>query len=150
MTWGTRCFITETALFRTLQSQSCNRCTSICITESSPTGAISSATSSTAYLWHVCDMTHSCLWHDSFIRVTWPVHMCDTHMTHLCVWHESFICVTWLIYGCDMTPSYVWHDSFMGVTWGLHMCDATYVYMIWLRWVMSHIWTNESCLIYVW
>jgi len=27
------------------------------------------------------------------------------------VWHDSFICVTWLIHMCDMTHSYVWHDS---------------------------------------
>ena len=29
---------------------------------------------------HVCDMTHSYVWHDSFICVTWLTHMCD--MTH--------------------------------------------------------------------
>jgi len=37
------------------------------------------------------------------------------------VWHDSFICVTWLIHMCDMTPSYVWHDSFICVTWLLHI-----------------------------
>jgi len=36
--------------------------------------------------------------------------LCD--MTHSYVWHDSFICVTWLIHTCNMTPSYVWHDSF--------------------------------------
>ena len=55
-------------------------------------------------------MTHSFVWHDSFICVTWLIHMCD--MTHSYVWHDSFICVTWLIHMCDMTHSYVWHDSF--------------------------------------
>jgi len=34
------------------------------------------------------------------------------------VWHDSFICVTWLIHMCDMTHSYVWHDSFIRVTYG--------------------------------
>jgi len=58
--------------------------------------------------------------HDSFIRVTWRIHMCD--MTHTHVWPESFgretwlvasqhcACATWLIHTCDMTYSYVWHD----------------------------------------
>jgi len=32
-----------------------------------------------------------------------PIDMCD--MTHSCVWHGSFICVTWLIHMCDMTHS---------------------------------------------
>jgi len=55
---------------------------------------------------HMCDMTHSYVWHDSFTCVTWLIHMCD--MTHLHVWHDSFICVTWLIHMCDMTHSYGW------------------------------------------
>jgi len=29
------------------------------------------------------------------------------------VWHDSFLHVTWLIHMCDMTHSYVWHDSFI-------------------------------------
>jgi len=41
-------------------------------------------------------------------------------MTHSYVWHDSFICVTWLIHMCDMTHSYVWHDSFICVTWLIH------------------------------
>jgi len=36
------------------------------------------------WLMHVCDMTHSCVWHDSFMCVTWLIHVCD--MTHSCVW----------------------------------------------------------------
>jgi len=83
---------------------------------------------------HICDMTHSYVWHDAFICVTWLMHMCD--MTHAYLWHESFICVTWRIHMCDMTHSYVWqviwrntfmcvvrecesHDSFICAT---HMC----------------------------
>jgi len=38
-------------------------------------------------------------------------------MTHSYVWHDSFICVTWLIHMCDVTHSYVWHDSFTYVTY---------------------------------
>jgi len=58
----------------------------------------------------MCDMTHSYVWHDSFLCVTWLIPMCD--MTHSYVWHDSLICVSWLINMWDMTHSYVWHDSF--------------------------------------
>jgi len=86
------------------------------------------------------DMTHSNIWrdpficvtwhtpqggrHDSFIPVTWLIHMCD--MTHSYVWHDSFTCVTWLIHVRDMTQSYVRYDSFICVTWLIHMCDMTH------------------------
>ena len=62
-----------------------------------------------------CDMTHSHVQHDAFIRV----------MTHSYVWHDSFIYETWLIHMCDMTHSYVWHDSFTRATWRIHTCDMT-------------------------
>ena len=35
----------------------------------------------------VCDVTHSCVWRDSFMCVTWLIHVCD--VTHSCVWHTS-------------------------------------------------------------
>jgi len=34
--------------------------------------------------------------------------MCDMFASYTHVWHDSFICVTWLIHMCDMTHSYVW------------------------------------------
>jgi len=77
------------------------------------------------WLIHICDMTYSYMWHASFIYVTWLIHICD--MTHLYMWHDSFIYVTWLIHTYDMTHSYMWHDSFIYVTWlsygwSIHMC----------------------------
>jgi len=95
-------------------------------------------------------MTHSYVWHDSFIFVTWLIYKCDsnpciitgtpsfpfkraTHRIHMCdmthsyVWHDSFICVTRLIHTCDTTHSYVWHDSFICVTRLIHMQCANLI-----------------------
>jgi len=47
-------------------------------------------------------------------------------LTHSHVWHDSFICVTCLIHTCDMTHSYAWHDSFIRLTWLIHTCDMTH------------------------
>jgi len=92
-------------------------------------------------------MTHSYVWHDSFICVTWliicarrRVHMC--HITHSYVWHDSCICVNdSIIHMCDMTPSYVWHDSCVCVNDSIiHMCDMTQSYV----WHDSCICVNDS------
>ena len=120
--------------------------------------------------WLACTRgrTHSYVWYDSFICVTWLIHTC--HMAHICVtangwqqctyvtwliymcdtthsyvWHDSFIRVTWLIHTCDMTHSYVWHDSFIRVTWLIHTCDMTHSY-VWhdshalVAWLMYDSW----------
>jgi len=86
------------------------------------------------WLIHMFGMTHSYVWHDSFICVTWLVYTCDMTiricgMANLYVWHDSFICVTWLLHMFDMTHSYVWHDSFKCVTWLIHTCDMTHSYI---------------------
>jgi len=54
----------------------------------------------------------------------WCLHLCD--MTHVCVWHHSFICLTCLINVCDMIDSSVWRVSFMCVTWLIHKCDVSH------------------------
>ena len=120
-----------------------------------------SLTSNACVTWliHMCDMTHSYVWHDSFTCVnclihvwdishsiwemrkshctpftsracvTLLIHVCDT--THPYVWHDSFICVTWLIHTCDMTHSNVTYSKsrFICVTWLVHMCDVTHSYV---------------------
>ena len=94
-------------------------------------------------------MTHFYAW-NSFICVTWLIHMCDmTHLTtklchltsswliymretHSYVWHDSFIRVIWPIWqqscaALHPPTSYVWHDSFIRVTWLIHPCDMTHL-----------------------
>jgi len=97
--------------------------------------------------------SHIYAWCDSFICVTWLIHihdmtrLCATWLTHVCdvtrdshltviyLWHVSFvchgscICVMGLIHMCDGTDSYVWWDSFICVTWLIHMCDMTHSYV---------------------
>jgi len=75
------------------------------------------------------DMTHSYVWHDSFIDMTHSyvrhdAFMCD--MTHSYARHDAFICVTWLIHMCDMIHWHVQNDAFTCVTWLIHMCDMTH------------------------
>jgi len=99
-------------------------------------------------LIHLSDITHSYVWHDSFICMTrlihvwhhsiirkvrltdmiditlscvWLIHMYD--MTHSHVQHDSSVCVTWLIHMCNMTHFYVWHGSLTCVSWLIRMCD---------------------------
>jgi len=100
---------------------------------------------------HLCDMTHSSVWHDSFICVPWLIHMCamtwlDTHAS----WMRHEACVTWLRIKCVWHDSLacvqVWHDSF-----GMHTCQWVMPHRIhnvtlwvmprvtWLRWDMTHL-----------
>jgi len=101
----------------------------------------------------MCDMTHSYVWHESFMYVTRLIHMCA--MTHSYVWQDSFICVTWLIH--------VWHDSFICVTWLIHtfvtwlihMCDMTHVWHdsfmfdITYSYVLNHLFISMTWLFHV-
>ena len=84
---------------------------------------------------HICDVTYSYTWNDSFISVTWVVRTCD--MTRSYVWDDSFICVTWSIHTQDMTHSHVWHDPRTCVTSLIHMCDITHTYC---NMTHPHVW----------
>jgi len=89
--------------------------------------------------------------HDILICVTWLIHMCD--LTHSYVWHDShvwhdlFICVTWLARGCNRTDSYVWRDLLTvvtrlvhtRVTWLFHTCDMTPPY-VWHNFFLAATW----------
>ena len=109
-------------------------------------------------------MTHSYVWHDSFIFVTWNYLNFTTWLIHIWWVPRSscvFICVTWLMYTWHdffaraMIDSHakwqirMWHDSFIRdmtpsyVTWLIHMwhdsliCDMTRLYGLWLNHTMS-------------
>jgi len=51
------------------------------------------------WLFRMCDMTLSHVWHDSF---EWH-SKCHATSWMLNEWHDSFACVTWLFRMCDMT-----------------------------------------------
>ena len=53
--------------------------------------------------------------------VTWLIHVCG--MTHSYVWHDSFMCVPWLILVRGMRQSCEWHDSFVRASWLFCVCD---------------------------
>jgi len=111
----------------------------------------------------MCDMTPSYVWHDSFICVTWLIHMCVTWLIHMftwdmtqlpnikrhaTLWHDSFICVTWLLHMGDMTHSdlhesiHMWHDSihiYMNVCVCVCVCVCViYSHETWLNHLISN------------
>jgi len=73
-------------------------------------------------LAYVCDMTHSCVWHDKCICVTWLIHMFD--MTHSCEQQTSN--GDWSMCGRSYVGAhlYVWLDSFVSLTRLISMCDT--------------------------
>jgi len=87
-------------------------------------------------------MTHSNMWRDCTVWLTWLIHMVPRVYTlvvvffQLDVWHDSFVCVTWLIIMCDMTRThdvsfiYIDIDIFWSgcVTWLVRICDVTHLY----------------------
>ena len=104
-------------------------------------------------------------WHDSFMCVTWLIHMCDMNYSY--AWHDmseswycrtANVCETWRIYMCDMTHSYVRQDSFICETWPIHMWDMTHSYkwhdsFICETWLIHVTWLIPTCdttHLYVW
>jgi len=97
-----------------------------------------------SYMWHysficvtwlirICDMTHPYMWHDSSIHVPWLIHMRD--VTHSYMQHDLNICVTWLVYKCRYNHQKIKvalrlqvHDSFIYVTWHIHIYDISYMW----------------------
>ena len=103
-----------------------------------------------SYMWHrpfihMCDMTHSYVWHDGFICVAWLVRMFDTThflraMMHSCGWLDTFTRVTRLVHACPMTYSCIRTTSHVlstracsprCMTWRIHMRDMTHSHLTW-------------------
>jgi len=99
------------------------------------------------WLLHVCDMphsniyamTHSCVWHASFIHVTWLIHTCDRLSS--CKYRGAFICVTSLIHICGMTLSHKWQNSFIRVTCHVRTCGMANSYV----WPAVYVWHDVYC-----
>jgi len=112
------------------------------------------------WIINVCNMTHSCVWHDSFMCVTFLIHVCN--MTHSCVCHDSFKCVTWLLHVCAMIQHISWCDltRHICVTWLIthYICVTWLIIYVWhdsahivvrrcdMCWDMM---SNESCHTYI-
>jgi len=73
------------------------------------------------WLNHTHAMMHSCVWHDSFIRVTWFILIESQYSRALGSLSWKHASVTWLIHTCAMTQahSHVWLDVFTRVMWPL-------------------------------
>jgi len=96
---------------------------------------------------HLCDMTHSDVWHDMFTCLIRRGDMIDsyecqaTHMNESCYSHELVMFHIWIE---NVTyRSYIWTnhvlnhsdvklDKFVRVTWLIHMCH------IWVGWDTIH------------
>jgi len=62
-------------------------------------------------------ITHSCVWRDCFIFVTWFIHICD-----VVPWYSWRVWFVWVTHMRDMTHSYVRHASLIYVTWPICVC----------------------------
>jgi len=102
----------------------------------------------------------------AMISVTWPIHMCN--MTHSHVWHDSSICATWHIHMCDMTHSYLfhcdtagkegparrrvhlWHDAFICVIHSYESHDSSTCMPLWYSSKTSAAATTMSAHVRAW
>jgi len=121
----------------------------------------------------MCDVTHSYVWHDSFICVTWLIRMCDathsyicdtTHVTQTsCHTHERVTSHIKRSHGTGLNNhvthmneschTYEWVMTYQNRQ--IDVLCHTYESSDTSGWVMSHVWMshvthmNESCDTYV-
>ena len=73
------------------------------------------------YKSFVCVSWHR--FYKSFIFVTWRIHMCTAWLIHICDMTHLYVRHDTLVVMCDMTHLYLWNYLFICVTWLIHMCD---------------------------
>jgi len=105
------------------------------------------------WLIHVCDMTQSCVWHDSFICVIWFTCLCDilhggwwilVCYSFISVMHPHVRWHSWFNY----THSGVWHHArgIMNISsWLIYICGSL-IHMC----DMAHSYVWHDSFIYVW
>jgi len=93
--------------------------------------------------FYMCDMTLTCVWHDSFICVTWRIYM--RSMTHPHVWHDSSVCVMWLTSRSCQASSSVSFSCFVSLS--LCVCNHPLVCLTQVnRMYVTHpyVWHDSS------
>jgi len=95
----------------------------------------------------ICDMTPSYMRHDSFMYMTWLIHVCD--MTPLYMSRDSFSHTAsgFAHAYSDLDLQWESHDSFMCVTWLIHVCDMTHLYL-WRHSFFTHSKRTSACLLW--
>ena len=96
-----------------------------------------------AWLIRACDMTHSCVAHDSFVYV----------VTRSCIWHDSFIShvTSFNFFLSERVTSHIchmdeschtdgWVTSHIWMSHVTHMDESRHTY----GWVMSHTWMSHG------
>jgi len=70
------------------------------------------------WLLYIWDMTHSYVWHDALLRVTWLIDVCDLYVE---IWVICRVCmcvyVCVCVCMCDTARWDEWHAPFVGATW---------------------------------
>jgi len=85
---------------------------------------------------HVLHDSFICVWYDS-LRVPWLIDMC--WMTHSYVWHDSCMYVTWLkVLKCHITHIWMSHATHINESYHTHMNESCNT----CQWVTSHIWMS--------
>jgi len=97
---------------------------------------------------HKCVETHSCIWHDSFMYVTWLIHICA--MAQSFMWRHSCVHID----GWVMSHTWMSHAKYMNESWHIYDCAMSHGSVIY---VTSHTWRSHhlcdinesSCMSYV-
>ena len=95
----------------------------------------------------MCDMTHSYVWLDCFIRVTCPIHT-----RHLCTWHVSRISFTHVMYIRGLIyirHVYTWHVMYIRDTCHVYHLHTSCIYVYHLYTSFKYV-TRHSYTWHVW